>query len=88
METKFFKYWSRQAIADRFGLERTSDCPYLSQWLNEEVLLTDQERMELARLQAKLKGNVDLWNEQELIIKFIALLIDMVDRKIIFPVTR
>lgn len=42
-------------------------------------MLTDQERMELARLQAKLKGNVDLWNEQELIIKFIALLIDMVD---------
>lgn len=79
MEKKSFKYWSRQAIADRFGLETAASCAFLDQWLSDEVALTAEEQAELARLQAKLKANVDLWNEQELIIKFIALLIDMVD---------
>ncbi|MGB1204736.1 MAG: hypothetical protein ACPG5B_03760 [Chitinophagales bacterium] len=33
----------------------------------------------MTRLQKRLIADIDVWNEQELIIKFIALLIDKVD---------
>ena len=77
---KSFKYWSRQDIANAFGLSTTEECEHLTTWLAaDSVSITDTERQELLRLQTKLKQNVDIWNEQELIIKFIALLIDLVD---------
>jgi len=79
MENKSFKYWTRQDIADKFGLDTNSNCQYLEHWLTSSIELTKDEKEELTRLQLKLKQNVDIWNEQELIIKFIALLIDMVD---------
>ncbi|MEN0002810.1 MAG: hypothetical protein AAF798_01655 [Bacteroidota bacterium] len=79
MQNKSFKYWSRQNIADKFGLDTNANCQYLDRWLHSEATITPEEREELTRLRQKLKQNVDIWNEQELIIKFIALLIDMVD---------
>jgi len=79
MKHKSFKYWSRQDIADTFGLATNSNCQYLDNWLNTTIDLTTVEKETLTRLQNKLRANVDLWNEQELIIKFIALIMDMVD---------
>lgn len=79
MENKSFKYWTRQDIADKFGLDVNLHCPYLETWLSSAEALSETEKTELTRLRNKLKANVDLWNEQELIIKFIALLMDMVD---------
>lgn len=76
---KSFKYWSRQDIADTFGLQTTEECPHLKEWLQLDVPITTTERTELERLRKKLRENVDIWNEQELIIKFIALLIDLVE---------
>ena len=76
---KSFKHWTRQNIEDKFGLDVKSKCKSLDNWLNAEIEINASEEKELQRLQLKLKQNVDLWNEQELIIKFIALLIDKVD---------
>lgn len=77
---KKFKYWTRQDIADKFGLDVKGKCTDLNNWLNtEDIDISEAEEKELLRLQKKLKDNVDIWNEQELIIKFIALLIDKVD---------
>jgi hypothetical protein len=76
---KSFRNWTRQDIADKFGLDIKENCTDLEQWLNMPFEIKEEEQKELERLQLKLKGNVDVWNEQELIIKFIALLIDMVD---------
>lgn len=76
---KSFRNWTRQDIADKFGLDTKENCTELEQWLNMPFELKEEEQKELKRLQLKLKDNVDVWNEQELIIKFIALLIDMVD---------
>lgn len=76
---KSFKHWTRQDIADKFGLDVKSSCEDLDNWLDVDTTVTEAERTELLRLQTKLKRNVDVWNEQELIIKFIALLIDKVD---------
>jgi len=76
---KSFRNWTRQDIADKFGLDVKSTCKDLESWLKTDGAITEEEEKELLRLQIKLKENVDNWNEQELIIKFIALLIDKVD---------
>ncbi len=77
---KCFKHWTRQAIADKFGLDTKEKCEVLEDWLAVESMEMEQkEEEELQRLRKKLRQNVDVWNEQELIIKFIALLIDRVD---------
>ncbi len=79
MKNKSFKYWSRQDIADTFGLDTKTQCQDLNNWLTNEIQISKEEEKELIRLKEKLRANVDIWNEQELIIKFIALLMDMVD---------
>lgn len=79
MEYKSFKYWTRQAIADEFGLDKNPNCQYLNNWLEAKMELDQGEKERLDRLRLKLRNYVDLWNEQELVIKFIALLIDLVD---------
>lgn len=76
---KSFRNWTRQEIADRFGLDVKESCGELDRWIEMPFDIEANDRTELKRLQEKLKRNVDVWNEQELIIKFIALLIDMVD---------
>lgn len=76
---KSFRNWTRQDISDRFGLDVKQSCKDLDRWLDVNESISDSEEKELSRLQEKLKQNVDVWNEQELIIKFIALIIDMVD---------
>lgn len=77
---KAFKFWTRQNIADKFGLDIDSNCASLEEWLDvKNMTVSSEETQELKRLQVKLKQNVDIWNEQELIIKFIALLIDKIN---------
>ena len=76
---KSFRNWTRQEIADKFGLDVKSTCPKLDNWLKVSGNVSNEIEIELKRLQSRLKKNVDTWNEQELIIKFIALLIDKVD---------
>lgn len=76
---KSFKYWTRQNIEDRFGLDIKEKCNSLDNWLSAKYNISEKEKKEMLRLQTKLKQNVDVWNEQELIIKFIALLIDKLD---------
>ena len=77
---KSFKFWTRQDIADNFGLDIKTNCKDLDNWLDtSQIKVKGEESKELDRLRNKLRKNVDVWNEQELIIKFIALLIDKVD---------
>jgi len=76
---KSFRNWTRQEIADKFGLDVKSSCQKLDSWLEVSGNIPKAIEIELKRLQFKLKENVDTWNKQELIIKFIALLIDKVD---------
>ena len=77
---KSFRNWTRQDIANKFGLDVKKSCEELDKWLHiEDLNISKDDKKDLLRLQLKLKENVDIWNEQELIIKFIALLIDMID---------
>lgn len=76
---KSFRNWTRQDMVDKFGLDIKSNCKDLDNWLNTDLQIPDHQIKDLKRLQGKLKQNVDIWNEQELIIKFIALLMDKID---------
>ena len=76
---KSFRNWTRQEIADKFGLDVKNSCKILEQWLTIDTEISESDKKELLRLQKKLKANVDIWNEQELIIKFISFIIGMAD---------
>jgi len=76
---KTFKYWTRQDIANTFGLSVKKECKELNNWLQSEEDISEDVKRDLVRLKGKLRDNVDSWNEQELIFQFIALLIDKVD---------
>ncbi len=79
IEMKSFKHWTRQQIANEFGLKRTRQCDDLGAWLSTDVELTNDEKILLDQLKEKLILNVDIWNEQELVIKFISFIINMAD---------
>jgi len=76
---KTFKHWTRQDIANTFGLKVKKECEDLDNWLQSDELIPEDTKRDLIRLQEKLRDNVDVWNEQELIFQFIALLIDKVN---------
>jgi hypothetical protein len=73
-----FKSWTRDALKDRFGLERTIKHPVLQEWLGREAgeaIINDFEKQSLLfSLQAMLLY-VDYWNEEEVKLKFIGNLI-------------
>jgi len=76
---KSFKHWTRQDIADEFGLTITRNCTDLESWLSYPSEITSQEKLVLDSLKEKLILYVDIWNEQELIIKFISFIIGLAD---------
>lgn len=76
---KSFKHWTRQDIADEFGLKLTRKCADLDNWLSLPITLPAEEKKVLDGLQEKLIQYVDIWNEQELIIKFISFIIALAD---------
>ena len=79
-KAKTFKDWTRQDLANEFGLRVKRDCQVLNNWLDvKEVILEENETTALLQLQERLIKYVDIWNEQELIIKFISHIIVMVD---------
>ena len=80
MKLKSFKEWSRQDIADEFGLSVKRQCEDLKDWLDGKIeSITAEEKNILDKLKIKLTNYVDIWNEQELIIKFISFIIGLVD---------
>ena len=79
-KAKTFRDWTRQDLANEFGLRVKRDCEVLNNWLDvKEITLEENENTALLQLQERLIKYVDIWNEQELIIKFISHIIVMVD---------
>ncbi len=76
---KSFRNWTRHDMAKKFALDTKPSCEDLNHWLSADLPITDDEVRELKRLQSKLRENADIWNEQELVMKFIALIVDKVD---------
>jgi hypothetical protein len=76
---KTFRNWTRQELADEFDLKKKRECQILNDWLSFEVEVSDFDKQFLEKLRLNLEDAVDIWNEQELIIKFIAPLITSIN---------
>ncbi len=76
---KPFRRWNADEIEEIFGLRQVPQSESLQTLLaaNAEVSLVEQER--LGGLSKKLAENVEHWNEEELKLKFIAQLLELVD---------
>ena len=63
-------------LADTFGLERLyQNTPLLDDWLSAKGDLNDFDRTLLNEVQVKLIENADSWNEEELKMNFISIVI-------------
>ena len=78
---KTFKHWRKQELADTFGLRQKQQCDDLDDWLNSDEDISENTERELVHLQQELRERVYDWNEQELIVEFIALLLHQVRYK-------
>ncbi len=78
MKTKSFKYWLTQQLHEQFGLARLPVSPLLDAWLTTTEPITEAEQTRLERLRIDLLANADYWNEEELKVKFIGQLLDLV----------
>jgi len=76
---KTFKHWRKQELVDTFGLRQKQQCDDLDDWLNSDEDIPENVERDLVRLQQRLRKRVYDWNEQELIVEFIALLVDKVN---------
>ena len=74
-----FKTWTTQQIEDDFGLVRLQECAILADWLHTSASLTTGDLAYLEHLRTRLEMYADSWNEEELKLKFISLLLDKVN---------
>ncbi len=68
-----FEQWLFEDVEIAFGIERIKNMPLLTEWLNS----TDEENTQLTpnfeKMRLSLAENVEMWNEDELKMMFIAL---------------
>ena len=64
---------------DVFLLTEVKELNYLKDWLDYRIDILDHENQQITKLSDRLIKHVIDWNEEELKIKFIALLLDLVD---------
>ncbi|MEM9884606.1 MAG: hypothetical protein AAF849_01855 [Bacteroidota bacterium] len=77
---KSFKYWTRQDLFKKFGLEQLYDCSLLDEWIGEmNETLGEEEISFLNKNRQRLVKYIDIWNEQELSINFIGPIITEID---------
>jgi hypothetical protein len=79
MKAKSFKYWITQELHDQFGLERVESSVLLDNWLAADGLISIEETKRMNSLRSQLRENVDYWNEEELKMKFIGQILDLVN---------
>ncbi len=76
---KPFSKWTTEEIEEEFHLTSALELPTLRNWLTVSRAMTAAEEETLRHLSEKLQRHVHDWNEEELKVSFVALLLDMVD---------
>jgi hypothetical protein len=69
-------------LTKNFGLTRVLEHhPLLVDWIesSKNEIITDEEKAKLEKLRIKLLQKVNSWNEETLKMRFIALILDLVD---------
>jgi hypothetical protein len=76
---KPFRKWNTDNVEETFHLQQVQSLSGLQRWLSAEILPTEQEQERLLQLRERLADNVENWNEEELKLKFIAQLLELLD---------
>jgi hypothetical protein len=76
---KNFAKWTVAEFEDFFQIRPVENQETLSQWLTATIPVSDQDRQRLIELCHKLRRHVHDWNEEELKMQFISLLLELVD---------
>jgi hypothetical protein len=76
---KKFSQWKREEIEDVFLLTEVEELNCLKEWIAYRLDIHEHENQQITKLRDRLRRHVIDWNEEELKIKFIALLLDLVD---------
>ena len=79
MKAKSFKYWFTQELHEQFGLIREDNSPLLKEWITSNADISETEQKRLEDLRSLLATNAEYWNEEELKMKFIGQLLDLVN---------
>ena len=72
MITKDFRDWKFEEVELTFGIERVFEHPLLADWLSVERNPSEEDRRMIEKLRRQLFREVDLYNEEELKMRFIA----------------
>ena len=75
---KAFRDWKFEEVELTFGIKRVFEHALLSSWLAVEKMPHDEERRMLDKLRHQLFREVDLYNEEELKMRFIAPLLYLI----------
>ncbi len=76
---KPFSQWTKEEVETEFNLRMEPDNQKLQDWLTVEQTISVDEAKKLKQLSKKLLYNVHDWNEEELKIYFLALVLDLID---------
>lgn len=76
---KPFAKWTLESLEEEFQLIQKNELAIMQDWLKAELSITPEEQSTLQKLARKLALHVRDWNEEELKMGFIALLLDRVD---------
>ena len=72
--------WTTGTLTKTFDLKRVlENYPLLDEWLDISEKVSADDNKKLERLRLKLLQNVNSWNEETLKMRFIALVLDMVE---------
>lgn len=66
-------------IIENFGIQTPETCPALTEWLESSGSLSDNETWLFDRLYARTRLDSGYWNEEELKVKFVGALFEIVD---------
>ena len=75
---KEFSKWTIEDVEETFQLTQVKSLPLLSAWESSDAPITPDEAAQLRILGDRLRDAVHDWNEEELKLKFIGLLLDLV----------
>ena len=76
---KEFSKWTINEVEEYFQVVQIDQLPALTEWLTADVPVTPAEQRQLSELSAKLLRHVLDWNEAELKMKFIGLVMELVN---------
>ncbi len=76
---KTFGKWTTEEVEEYFHLVMVKNHPFLVDWLNAPQKRSSSDEQTLTTLRERLLENVYDWNEEELKIKFIAFLLQLVN---------